>query len=315
LVVFVVTGASIEAARAPAAPGEIEEGIQRLRFHLAKHERPELVAEDLVLRATRENLARLGELLLGPVADHVEGTRLVIGAHDRLHGVPFHAIPWQDGWLGEHFEIVYVPSGAVFARCAARGAAATGPTGVFAVPGKDVPHVEEEARAVASLLGTDHLHLGPNATLDTLRREAADARILHIATHGMFRRASPALSALQLGDGWVSHHDLETLRIDAELVVLSTCESGVAARGLLQAGARALLCSQWRVRDEVASAFMHAFYGALRDGLAAAAAHRRAMDTIRASHPHPYYWAPFFLLGRPASLPPAPIPFSPGNQR
>jgi CHAT domain-containing protein len=148
--------------------------------------------------------------------------------------------------------------------------------------------------------------------------------VLHIATHGMFRRANPMLSALRLGDGWVSYHDLESMRVRGELVVLSTCESGVAgvsagseilglARGFLHAGARALLCSQWRVRDDVTLAFMRAFYGSLRDGHDAAAAHRHAMATVRGDHPHPYFWAPFFLMGAPTAGRATPCPSTDRN--
>jgi CHAT domain-containing protein len=126
----------------------------------------------------------------------------------------------------------------------------------------------------------------------------------------MFRREQPMLSAIRLADTWLNLYDIYGLKLDCELVVLSTCESGIAdvtegdevlglTRGFLYAGARALLASQWRVNDATTAEFMQLFYRHLQDGADAAAALRRTMAEIRAQRPHPYYWAPFFLTGRP----------------
>jgi CHAT domain-containing protein len=106
-------------------------------------------------------------------------------------------------------------------------------------------------------------------------------------------------------------YDLYDLTVHGELVVLSSCESGTAdanganeivglTRGLLYAGAPAVLTSQWAVDDAVAGDFMECFHAALRRGEGAAAALRRAMTLVRETHPHPYFWAPFFLTGCPA---------------
>ena len=314
LIAFVVTREDVKAARTAIERGDVDERVQRLRFHLAKHERPSLTSEDLVMRATVDNLMHLCTWLLEPVREHLQAARLVIAPHGRLHAVPFHALPWgDDGWLCDRFEVLYAPSAAVRARCAERTDVATGAPAVFAVPDDQAPQIEAEARAVARLLETDRLHIGKDATFGALRDAALDACVLHIATHGMFRRATPTLSALQLGDGWISRHDLSEIEVGGGLVVLSTCESGVAgvtpgneilgiARGFLHAGAPALLCSQWRVRDDVTATFMDAFYRALRAGRDAAAAHREAMASVRYEYPHPYYWAPFFLMGAPTRI-------------
>jgi hypothetical protein len=60
-----------------------------------------------------------------------------------------------------------------------------------------------------------------------------------------------------------------------------------------------LLTSQWRVNDEVTSEFMDCFHRHLLATGDAAAAHRQTLLDVRARHPHPYFWAPFFLTGRP----------------
>lgn len=314
LIAFVVTRDAVHATRTAVDATAVEERVHRLRFHLAKHERPRMTGADLVMQATVDNLTHLRRWVLDPIAPYLEADRIVVAPHGRLHALPFHALPWQDGWVCDRFEVLYVPSAAVHAHCARHESSTTGEPAVFAVPDDHAPQIEAEARAVATLLDTGRLYLGEHATIDNLRAAARTAPILHIATHGMFRRSSPTLSALQLADGWFSRHDLDDLTVKGSLVVLSTCESGVAgvtaggeilgiARGFLRAGAPALLCSQWRVRDDVTALFMNAFYGALRAGRDAAAAHRDAMSTVRARFPHPYYWAPFFLMGAPARSP------------
>ncbi len=326
LIAFVVTRDGVHATRTAVDAGEVAERVQRLRFHIAKHERPRMDSADLVMRATVDNLLHLRRWVLDPVAPHLEAARLVIAPHGRLHSIPFHALPWGDGWLCDRFEVLYVPSAAVHAQCARRTPAATGAPAVFGVPDASAPRIEDEARAVATLLDTNRLYLGEQATIESMRKAAEDAPILHVATHGMFRRSSPDLSSLQLADGWLSRHDLDEVDVRGGLVVLSMCESGVAgvtaggevlglARGFLRAGAPALLCSQWRVRDDVTALFMDAFYRALRAGRDAAAAHREAMAHVRARHAHPYYWAPFFLMGAPTRTARARSATMEGNDR
>jgi len=183
---------------------------------------------------------------------------------------------------------------------------------VFGLPDSFAPCIEEEAQCVAEALGSDRVYLREEATLARFRAESARSRILHIASHGMFRREQPMLSAIRLADTWLNLYDIYGLELGCELIVLSTCESGTAdvtggdeilglTRGFLYAGAPALLTSQWRVNDAATAEFMACFYRHLAAADDAAVAHHRAMREIRARHPHPYFWAPFFLTGRPVA--------------
>ena len=98
------------------------------------------------------------------------------------------------------------------------------------------------------------------------------------------------------------------LRLRCGLVVLSACESGRGqsssgdellglARAFLGAGAATLVVSQWMVQDETTALLMDHFYAALAAGHGAAVALRLAQLAVKARFPHPYYWAPFVLLG------------------
>jgi CHAT domain-containing protein len=116
-------------------------------------------------------------------------------------------------------------------------------------------------------------------------------------------------SSLRLGDGWLDLMGIFSLRLGADLTTLSGCETGMSAldegdelmgltRGFLYAGTPSLVVSLWRVHDESTAGLMERFYGALLEGDSKPRAIRKAMLHLKHRYPHPYYWAPFVLLGR-----------------
>lgn len=313
IIAFAVTRDTVRAVVQDVPATEVTTLVQRFLFHVARFEAPAPPDNPFALKAARATLERLASLLLEPLLEGLTPKRLVIVPHGPLHKVPFHALPWQDGWASDRFDIAYAPSAAVHRLCRTRPGA-RGPAAVFGLADAAAPEIDREARQVASFLKTDRVYLQGDATLARLRDVAADARVLHIASHGMFRWAQPQLSSVKLADTWLNLYDLYDLELSADLVVLSACEGGAAdvtrggemlglLRGFLCAGARALLASQWRVNDAATAEFMEVFYRNYRDGRGASGALRAAMAEIRLRRPHPYYWAPFFLVGRPWDLP------------
>jgi CHAT domain-containing protein len=116
-------------------------------------------------------------------------------------------------------------------------------------------------------------------------------------------------SSIQLGSGPFNVIDLYQLRLSAELVTLSGCSTGLNAivgadellglvRGLLYAGAGAVLLTLWDAYDMSTAEFMESFYSHLRLGVHKAGALQRAMLDLRKRYPHPFYWAPFVLVGQ-----------------
>jgi len=116
-------------------------------------------------------------------------------------------------------------------------------------------------------------------------------------------------SGIRLGDSYLSLYDLYQLKFNAELVTLSGCATGlnvVAAgdellgliRGFFYAGARSLLLTLWDVHDKSTSEFMTSFYRRLGDSRDHAVALQGALRELRQTYPHPYYWAPFMLVGK-----------------
>ena len=116
-------------------------------------------------------------------------------------------------------------------------------------------------------------------------------------------------SSIRLGGSHLSLYDLYHLKLPAELVVLSGCATGLnvirpgdevvgLVRGLLQAGAQSLVLSLWDVHDRSTKEFMISFYSRLQQGFSKPLALQGAMTELREHYPHPYYWAPFTLIGK-----------------
>ena len=102
--------------------------------------------------------------------------------------------------------------------------------------------------------------------------------------------------------------DVYSIECQTNLLTISGCKSGLSQltgeeellglmRGFLYAGARSLLLSLWDVNDRSTSVFMETFYQSWQNGLSKAEALRQAIQKVRSEEPHPYFWAPFLLVG------------------
>jgi CHAT domain-containing protein len=185
------------------------------------------------------------------------------------------------------------------------------------VPDAGTPFIVDEVRAVAEALSASQVFIGPDATAHELQQRGETSRFVHVATHGFFRRDNPMFSSIRLGDGPLSVYDLYQFRLSAELVALSGCGTGLSVvvggdeqlglvRGLLYAGAHAVLLTLWDAYDGSTAEFMTAFYRQINKGRTKAQAAQDAMRKLRESRPHPFYWAPFVLIGD-AEAPSAPL--------
>ena len=204
--------------------------------------------------------------------------------------------------------VSYAPSASIYALCCERQAATGDRSLILGVPDERAPVIHDEVQAVARLLPDADLRVGSSASLEALREIGAVSRVVHIATHGYFREDNPLFSGVRLGDSFLTVQDIYGLRLPVDLITLSGCGTGlnvVAAgdelrglvRGLLAAGARSALLSLWDVHDQSTAEFMTSFYEGLNAGLIKAVALQRAMTLLRNAHPHPYFWAPFVLIG------------------
>jgi len=158
------------------------------------------------------------------------------------------------------------------------------------------------------------------ATRDlVLHHDLGSYRIIHFATHGILDEEHPERSGLILSlvdkkgrpqDGYLRLNDIYGLKLSADLVVLSSCNSGLGKdlssegiiglpRAFLRAGAKSVIATLWKVDDQAAASLMTHFYARLRQGEKAASALRNSQMELSRDlrwH-HPYYWAAFVFQG------------------
>jgi CHAT domain-containing protein len=151
--------------------------------------------------------------------------------------------------------------------------------------------------------------------------EIGQYRILHFATHGLLNSVRPDLSGVILSlvnrqgalqDGFLRLHEIYNLKLSADLVVLSACQTGLGkdihgeglvglTRGFMYAGAPSVMASLWKVDDRATAELMKRFYSALlgQETLRPAAALRAAQIAMwkTKGFEAPYYWAAFTLQG------------------
>jgi CHAT domain-containing protein len=290
----------------------IKKILSLLQFQLSKFRLdPQYVSTfgASMLESTEAHLKSLYQELIAPVRDLLRVPHLVFAPHGLLHYVPFHALHDGESYLTARYSISYAPSAGIYALCHDKQANSVGPCLILGVPDSQAPFIRDEVEALASILPDSQLFTESAATEGVLRTQGAISRIVHIATHGYFRQDNPMFSSIRLGDSYLSLYDLYHLKLPAELVVLSGCATGLnvvtpgdellgLVRGLFQAGAQSLVLSLWDVHDQSTREFMISFYKHLLEGLAKPAALQTAMAGLRERYPHPYYWAPFVLIGK-----------------
>jgi len=170
------------------------------------------------------------------------------------------------------------------------------------------------------LSGRSRVYLGKDATESRLKSGGLERyRYVHLATHGIVNEEHPGLSRLLLmpeagspEDGVLHLGEIYNLRLNADLVVLSACETGRGriargegiiglTRGFLYAGAKSLLVSLWPVSDAATSGLVVDFYEELLGGRSKAQALREAKLRTMARNPEyakPYYWSSLVLVGQ-----------------
>lgn len=293
------------------AAADVRSRLQLLQFQFNKFRRGPEQAEafaEPMRAATEAHLRVLYAALIAPIRHRLQAAHLVIVPHDVLHTLPFHALLDGARFLIDDFTISYAPSASVYRLCRAKPAPSLGGALIMGVPDAKTPFIADEVHAVAGILPGSLVFLGADATWDQLQRHGAVSRFVHIATHGLFRKDNAMFSSIRLGDGPLSVHDLYQLQLSAELVTLSGCGTGLSVtvggdeqlglvRGLLYAGASAVLLTLWDAHDRSTADFMQTFYRSVQQGWSKARAAQEGMRVLREQRPHPFYWAPFTLIG------------------
>ncbi len=185
-----------------------------------------------------------------------------------------------------------------------------------------LPFTKDEVLGISRLYPATlrKVYLGGQAREETVKSERLDEyHYVHFATHGFIDEVHPGRSGIlfsreprSMEDGVLQMGEIVRLRLNADLVTLSACSTGLGklvggegilglTRAFFYAGARNVAVSLWNVNDSATAALMKAFYQNLNRDLPKAAALRQAkLNLLRgkdASWRHPYFWAAFVLVG------------------
>ncbi|MDY6941256.1 MAG: CHAT domain-containing protein [Cyanobacteriota bacterium] len=299
-----------------------------------------LSSEELAARQTG-HLQQLHQLLIEPIADLLPAnpeSPVVFIPHQSLFLVPFPALLNTNGeYLIQNHTILTAPSIQVLELTNSELEARNSERGEVLVVGNptmpsiwnpdtdetqrlsNLPGAQSEAVAIAELFNTQPL-LGDDATESTVTEQMSTAQIIHLATHGLLNygipeetgvRDFPGAIALAQGngeDGFLTSAELLNMNLNAELVVLSACDTGRGelssdgviglSRALIGAGVPNVMVSLWAVPDAPTADLMVEFYQQWQATGNKAQALRQAMLTTMETHPQPRNWAAFTIVGQ-----------------
>jgi CHAT domain-containing protein/Tfp pilus assembly protein PilF len=295
----------------------------------------------LTVREVRRVSRRLSDALLAPVASQIaRAGRLMVLPDGPLHLVPFAALADPAApatrYLGATRPIHLAASATVFAELARKRRPRRAPSMVaFGDPDyaadaargtrvelRPLPATRAEVEALAAVFpAASATYVGAEATEEKAKAVGEGPTLLHFACHGLTDEEFPLDSSLALSlppaaakdrdNGLLQAWEIfERMRIDADLVTLSACGTGLGrsmsgegvlglTRAFQYAGARTVLASLWAVNDRSTADLMTFFYGNLRRGQSTAEALRAAQVAMmrRPSTSHPSRWAAFQLVG------------------
>jgi CHAT domain-containing protein len=321
---FVASPNEIKIVRNIASKIEVEKVLTAFRFQIEKFNYGQAFVNSYfgqLKRTTDGHLMQLHKLIFAPLEALLSPEKLIIIPHGLLHYVPFHALRAGENYLLDRYEISYAPSASVLKLCRAKSQAqktedktasgkrqATIKLVALGVAEAGTPSIEDEILALQAIFPDSVRLTGDQATHKNLQRFAPQARFLHLASHGYFRRDNPMFSFLKLADSNLHFYNLLDLELQAEMVTLSACHTGVNAifpgdelyglmRGFLYAGTPSMVVSLWAVNDRSTTELMREMYANIKAGETKRGALRKAQLLIKEAYGHPYYWAPFVLMG------------------
>jgi CHAT domain-containing protein len=287
----------------------------------------------------------LYRLLIAPVEkDLGQAAGVVVVPDGPLWRVTFAALLDPRGrFLIERFPVVYAPSITAWTRMSGDGSrtkhAATSFLGVgnptldnamktaFVSAYRDVglgalPDAEREVRQARTAYRQSVVLTGGQASEGRVKQAMPEADVVHLATHALFDDRNPMYSRLAVArdahdgreDGWLEAWEIMLLPLDADLVVLSACDTATGSIGagegvvgmtwaFFVAGARATVSTHWKVSSRGSADLMISFHealrtreaGPLRKAEALRDAQLRLMRVPR--YRHPFYWGAFVMLG------------------
>ena len=266
-----------------------------------------------------ETWQELAEYLIAPIIDDIDDCEMLyLIPHGLLHYLPLHALYINGKRMIERFPVAYASSLTAIKYAQRKGSEKLDSCLSIGY----TPHANEkelfegEASLVANLFKTRFLskskpYLGRKVTRQLLTKKAVDKEVIHLSCHGYFDPQEALNSGLLLSDGMLTVKDIFSMNIKANLLVLSACETGLneqkpgdeligLTRAFLYSGTRSIMVSLWSVSAVSTLKLMESFYKKIKDEkMSKAEALQKAQIEMMqdARYAHPYYWAPFILIG------------------
>jgi CHAT domain-containing protein len=294
--------------------------------------------------------SRLFDLILKtPAGDFLEtNAELIIVPDGILHYLPFELLVtgYKDGrpkYLIEKFPVAYSSSASVLAPQLRKSGRAGKSLLAFGNPShtnmnkgilewvsdldplklilrgekfEPLPNSEFEVKSISCNFENSNVYIGENATESRFKESAGDYRFIHLAAHYLSSNDQPMYSKIVMAksekdDGLLQTYEIYNLRLNADLVVLSGCNTGLGklsrgegligmSRAFLHAGVPSVVVSLWPVEDASTAEFMNNFYICLKKGMSKSRALQQAKIKMLESadiKQDPFYWSPFVLIG------------------
>ncbi len=263
--------------------------------------------------------SELYKSLIAPIKNEIKTKKLIIVPHGVLHKVPFATLTDGKSFLMDNFAITILPSASVMEFIVKKRKIEKRNLLVLANPQTDhvaLSYAEAEGRMLSTLFPQGEFYYWNEARETIAKKRASEFNILHFATHGEFNDRQPLQSGLFLtkdeeNDGYLQVHEVFEMDLpNANLVTLSACETALSkiqggddlvglSRGFIYAGTPSLLATLWKVDDASTARLMKMFYENWNNGMSKPEALRQAQIALRSlpEYQHPYYWAPFVMIG------------------
>lgn len=293
--------------------------LNQTRSITIKDANPDRVADKSTsFRSLRDSGRSLYKKIFEPLEPMITIKNVTIVPHGALHYVPFNALITDKGYLLDTYAIRVLPSASVLQFLQTKRGGQPGELIAFGNPDLndpklDLPFAQSEALAITKGNPKAKVLLRKQASKTAVKKFSDQFRYVHFACHGIFNPDKPLESGLMLSkddqnDGMLTVNELYDMRLNADLVTLSACETALGkvsngddvvgfTRGFLYAGANSIVSSLWEVTDEATSILMQELYKNLKDMDKRTALRLAQLKVKETYNSHPYFWAAFQLTG------------------
>ncbi len=302
-------------------------GVSATKINFTVDKKLREALEKGVWGSSQERAAKkLYKMILKPLEGDFEGKTIMGVLPDgRLYELPFYLLKdSKKKDLIDRFAIYYLPSLSVMVETRKAKASLKNENKVLAFGNPkferpdlvQLPGTENEVGKIAEIYGDRaQVYLHENALEEQIKYHGRDYRIIHMASHGLMNNHNPMFSSIAMSqikdqddDGYLEAREITNIDLDAELVIMSACESGRGklrpgegilglTRSFFSSGIPSVIASMWSVNDLATAFMMQHFYENFQSMNAVEAMRKAQIATRDEIGDNPNLWAPFVIMG------------------